>query len=315
MILRVGTRGSTLAMWQAKYVASLIETKHSDIQIELVKIKTTGDKILDAPLARIGGKGLFTKEIEEALLDGRVDLAVHSMKDLPTELPEGLKLGAIMEREDPRDAFISRDGRLLDQLEKGEKIGTSSLRRQAFLLNIYPDIDIVSIRGNVDTRLRKVESEDLAGIMLASAGVRRMGFEDRITTYMQPEIMIPAIGQGALGIEIRADDSRVEPIVSELNHETTATCILVERAFLQRMGGGCQVPLAAHAQIENDSMTVRTAVVHPNGSPMMREQYSGPMQKASLGSQLADTLLSQGADKIMKSVNGDEWSPGPATDR
>ena len=314
MILRVGTRGSPLAMWQAKYVASLIESKHPDIQVELVKIKTTGDKILDAPLARIGDKGLFTKEIEEALLDGRVDLAVHSMKDLPTELPKGLKLGAVMEREDPRDVFVSRDGRLLDQLGKGAKIGTSSLRRQAFLLNAYPDLEIVSIRGNVDTRLRKVESENLAGIMLASAGIRRMGFEDRVTAYMEPEVMIPAIGQGALGIENRVDDPTVEPIVSELNHTETEACVLIERAFLRRMGGGCQVPLAAYAQVDNDSMTVYTAVVHPDGAPMMRERYSGAKQEASLGVNLADTLLSRGADKIMKSVNGEEWRPGPIID-
>jgi hydroxymethylbilane synthase len=210
MKLTIGTRGSALALWQARHVASIIEEHHPSVKVELMTIKTQGDKILDAPLAQIGGKGLFTKEIEDALLDGRVDLAVHSMKDLPTELPKGLRLAAVMEREDPRDVFISRDGGPLEDLPRGARIGTSSLRRKAFLLNRYPGLEVISIRGNVDTRLKKIETENLAGIMLAAAGIIRMGFADRITSYMEPEAMIPAIGQGALAIETRESDPGVE---------------------------------------------------------------------------------------------------------
>ncbi len=312
MNLTIGTRGSALALWQARYVASLIETNHPGCRVELMKIKTSGDKILDVPLARIGTKGLFTKEIEEALLDGRVDLAVHSMKDLPTDLPEGLALGAIMEREDPRDVFISADGRPLEQLDTGARIGTSSLRRKAFLLKNYSGLDIVDIRGNVDTRLRKIESEHLAGVILAAAGVKRMGFAERITTYLPVDTMIPAIGQGALGVEIRQADPKVLEIVDLLNHEPTAACVRIERAFLRRMGGGCQVPMAAHAVVQNGEVVVSAAVVHVDGSPTVQDRFSGPTDDASLGTALADSLIERGADSIMKSIEGDDWHPGPA---
>ncbi|MFZ5867416.1 MAG: hydroxymethylbilane synthase [Thermodesulfobacteriota bacterium] len=314
MKLRIGTRGSALALWQARHVASLIQELHPQTSIELVTIKTTGDKILDAPLATIGGKGLFTKEIEEALLEGRVDLAVHSMKDVPTELPDGLKLSAILKREDPRDVFISRDGRGLEGLKPGERIGTSSLRRRAFILNRFSGLEIVSIRGNVDTRLRKIESENLAGIVLASAGVKRMGFVDRATSFLEPDVMVPAIGQGALGIETRVDDRDVEAVVSQLNHEHTSACVRIERAFLARMGGGCQVPLAAHAVFGPDGTSVVAAVVHPDGIPMMKESYNGPHGNPSIGSRLADVLIQRGADSIMRSVTGSNWEPGPTGD-
>ena len=314
MNLRAGTRGSALALQQARYVASLIESEHPSIRVELVIIKTTGDKILDAPLAMIGGKGLFTKEIEEALLDRRVDIAVHSMKDLPTELPNGLKVGAILQREDPRDVFVSVDGRRLEDLASGEKVGTSSLRRKAFLLNRFRDLEVVSIRGNLDTRLRKIQAEGLAGIMLASAGMKRMRLGDRITTYMEPEFMIPAIGQGALGVEIRDNDPEVDSIVSRMNHEETALCVRIERAFLRRMGGGCQVPLAAFARANGDAMTVFAAVVHPDGKPVIRETYTGPQGTPAVGAQIADTLVSRGADAVMRSVTGDDWLLGPETE-
>jgi hydroxymethylbilane synthase len=314
MKLTIGTRGSALALWQARHVASIIEKAHSNITIELKTIKTQGDKILDTPLAQIGTKGLFTKEIEEALLDGRVDLAVHSMKDLPTDLPVGLKLSAIMKREDPRDVFISRNGQGLKDLEVGARIGTSSLRRKAFLLNRFPHLEVISIRGNVDTRLKKMETENLAGVMLAAAGVLRLGFGDRVTTFVKPDSMIPAIGQGALAIETRADDTQTEDVVAGLNDDETAQCVQVERAFLRRMGGGCQVPMAAHCIIDRDRLIVMAAVVHPDGTPIIRASLAGPMGDASTGSRLADTLIERGADVILRSVLDQGWEPGPTTD-
>lgn len=314
MNLTIGTRGSALALWQARHVASIIENSHPSVKVELMTIKTQGDKILDAPLAQIGGKGLFTKEIEDALLDGRVDLAVHSMKDLPTELPKGLRLAAVLEREDPRDVFISGDGRPLENLPPGAKIGTSSLRRKAFLLNRYPGLEVISIRGNVDTRLKKIETENLAGIMLAAAGIIRMGFADRITGYMDTEAMIPAIGQGALAIETRDSDPALDEIVAGLNHPETAKCVKIERAFLQRMGGGCQVPMAAHCVSHGDGIKVVAAVVHPDGDPIVSDSYSGLSSDANVGTRLADALLSQGAVDILKAVLSEDWEPGPTID-
>jgi hydroxymethylbilane synthase len=314
MKLTIGTRGSALALWQARHVASIIEKNHPSVKVELMTIKTQGDKILDAPLAKIGGKGLFTKEIEDALLEGRVDLAVHSMKDLPTDLPRGLRLSAVLEREDPRDVFISGEGKPLEDLPPGARIGTSSLRRKAFLLNRYPGLEVISIRGNVDTRLRKLETENLAGIMLAAAGVIRMGYADRITAYMEPEAMIPAIGQGALALETRESDPVVEEIVTGMDHPETARCVKIERAFLQRMGGGCQVPMAAHCVSHGDGTKVVAAVVHPDGNPMIRDSYTGPIGEAHVGTRLADALLSQGAAAILKAVLAEDWEPGPTID-
>ena len=310
MILTIGTRGSALALWQARYVAATIERNHPGTKVELLTIKTRGDKILDTPLAKIGSKGLFTKEIEDALLDGRVDLAVHSMKDVPTELPEGLHLAATMEREDPRDVFISRDGRTPADLEPRSRVGTSSLRRRAFLLNAYPELEVVSIRGNVDTRMRKIESENLAGALLAAAGIKRMGFADRITCYLEPEDMIPAIGQGALAIETRVHDPDTYALVKDLDHAKTAACVAVERAFLHRMGGGCQVPMAAYCVARDDSIKVEAAVVHPDGTHIVRDSYEGAGGDASVGSRLADRLIERGADSILRSVLGADWQPG-----
>jgi hydroxymethylbilane synthase len=314
MKLTIGTRGSALALWQARHVASIIGKLHPLVQVDLMTIKTQGDKILDVPLATIGGKGLFTKEIEDALLDGRVDLAVHSLKDLPTELPEGLCLAAVMKREDPRDAFISRDGRQLEDLPPGARIGTSSLRRKAFLLHRFPELEVIAIRGNVDTRLRKIETEDLAGVVLAAAGITRMGYADRVTRYMDSDTVIPAIGQGALAIETRVDDPAISRIVAALDDPVTSRCVRVERAFLRRMGGGCQVPMAAYCVPQGHGFKVVAAVVHPDGNPMVRDSYEGPLDDETVGVRLADGLLSRGASEILREVLSDTWEPGPTID-
>lgn len=310
MKLTIGTRGSALALWQAGHVASRISEAIPGIVIDTQIIKTQGDKILDAPLSKIGGKGLFTKEIEDALLEGSVDLAVHSMKDVPTELPEGLHIKAILEREDPRDVFISKDGRHLKQLTRGSLVGTSSLRRRAFLLSKYPGLDVVSIRGNVDTRIKKIVTENLDGVMLAAAGVIRMGFSQKITEFLPSDFMIPAIGQGAIGIETRIDDDSTNRIIRQLNHEATELCVNVERAFLSRMGGGCQVPMAAHCEWENGVVSVEAAVAHPDGAPILRQTYHGSDTSAQTGIKLADSLIGLGADEILKEVLGSSWEPG-----
>ena len=314
MKLTIGTRGSALALWQARHVAAHIEKAHPGIKVDLMTIKTRGDKILDAPLAQIGGKGLFTKEIEDALLERKVDLAVHSLKDLPTELPAGLHVSAIMKREDPRDVFISRDGRKLEELEPAARIGTSSLRRKAFILSCFPELEVVSIRGNVDTRLKKIETENLAGIMLAAAGIVRMGLSDRITSYMDLDVILPAIGQGALAIETRIDDSSTDGVLAALNDPETAACVAIERAFLQRMGGGCQVPMAAHCVVEGNRVRVQAAVVHPDGNPTVRDTYVGPGGDTRIGIRLADALIEHGAAEILRNVLDDTWQPGPAGD-
>ncbi len=314
MKITIGTRGSALALWQARFVAERLTSINPDLQTDLSIIKTSGDKIQDVALAKIGGKGLFTKEIEEALIAGQVDLAVHSMKDVPTELPHGLTLSAIMKRENPMDAFISRDGSKLEDLGPGAKLGTSSLRRRAFLLAKRPDLEICDLRGNVDTRLKKIETQGLAGALLASAGMIRMGFEDRITQTLGIEEMIPAIGQGAMGIETRQGDQVVIDMVKELNHTPTAACVSMERAFLYRMGGGCQVPLAAHARLENGRFEIIAAVVHPDGAPNLRSSSLSNEPDPLLGLELADEILSKGGDKILRSVLGANWALGEDTE-
>ncbi len=302
MKFTIGTRGSKLALWQARHVASLIESEHNNVHVELRVIKTQGDKILDVPLARIGSKGLFTKEIEDALLEGSVDLAVHSMKDLPTDLPAGLVIPAILKREDARDVLISADGRTLKDLGKGDRIGTSSLRRRAFLLNAFPHLEIVSIRGNVDTRLRKLHTENLAGVILAAAGVKRMGFADQISEYLPIEIMVPATSQGALALEARENDAATAEVVSFLHHPSTAQCVGVERAFLGRMGGGCQVPIAAHCRRGPHGLEVHGAVIHPDGLPSIRRSIVCREATPEVGTALANTLLAEGADRILAQV-------------
>lgn len=306
-MLCIGSRGSKLALQQAEWVKTRLEGRYKDLDVGLKKIKTTGDMILDVPLAQVGGKGLFVKEIEEALLRQEIDLAVHSMKDVPTFLPSGLHLGAITNREDPRDVFISRDGRPLKDLRQGARIGTSSLRRQAQLLNFRPDLQIVQLRGNLDTRLRKVaqssSDEGLDGIILAAAGLKRMGWLDRVTEYLLFEMSLPAVGQGALGIECRMGDATTNQKLKFLNHPETRCCVLAERAFLGRLEGGCQVPIAAHGRIENNYLHLDGLVASVDGRRLIRDSVQGPQEEAErLGAHLAEQLVSQGAEAILQEI-------------
>ncbi len=301
--LRIGTRGSQLALYQANWVRDELLRAHADLVVTLIKIKTTGDKIQDAPLAKIGGKGLFVKEIEEALLQDRIDLAVHSIKDVPTEFPEGLHLAAITKREDPRDVFISRDKTYLKDLPKGAKIGTSSLRRQAQLLHFRNDLEMIPLRGNLDTRLKKLLSMNLDGIVLALAGVKRLGLEEKITEIIPVEISLPAIGQGALGIETRKTDEEVERRIRFLNDPVTAIAVSGERAFLKKLEGGCQVPIAAYGQTTGTVLQLEGLVGTVDGKRLIRHRLEGPVEKAeSLGVELAEILLSQGAREILDEV-------------
>jgi len=301
--IKIGTRGSQLALWQANWVKSTLMEKFPGLTIELVIIKTKGDKILDVPLAKVGGKGLFVKEIEEALLDKTIDLAVHSMKDMPSEIPQGLYISAIPERENPKDALISRNSLCLSELPKNAKVGTSSLRRSAQLKRVRPDVEIVSLRGNLDTRLKKLETENLDAIILAAAGLRRMGFEDRITQYLDEDTMLPAVGQGALSIESRIGDTVIDPLVSVLDHEKTRKVVLGERAFLNRLEGGCQIPIAAHGKLENNIFSLTGLVASLDGITIIKHSLSGPdTQSERIGAELADRLLSEGAKEILDSV-------------
>ena len=303
--IRIGTRGSKLALWQAEWVRRELESRWPDITVEIVKIKTTGDKILDSPLAKIGGKGLFVKEIEDALLSKRVDLAVHSMKDVPTVLPEGLHLRAITRREDPRDVLVSKDGLRLDELAQGAHIGTSSLRRQCQLWHIREDFKISTLRGNLDTRLRKLKEGQYDAIILAGAGMRRLGFEQHITEYLPEDRMLPAIGQGALGIETRCDDSFIDELVSFLDHRETSIGVRAERAFLERLEGGCQVPIAAHAVVEEETVRLTGLVGSVDGKTIYRDSIAGDATDAErLGVELAERLLSMGADRILAELYG-----------
>ncbi len=309
--LIIGTRGSKLALWQAEWVKAEINKHFPELNITLKKIKTTGDKILDVPLAKVGGKGLFVKEIEEAMLRGEIDIAVHSMKDVPTELPAGLHLGAICKREDPRDAFISRltNGgfqiKSFKDLPQGATVGTSSLRRSCQLKHIRPDLQILQLRGNVDTRLRKLDEGQFDAIILASAGVKRLGHEDRITEYLPTDISLPAIGQGAIGIECREDDDFINEIISRLNHAETAVCVRAERAFLKQLEGGCQVPIAAHATLEGNILKLDGLVGSIEGDRIIRDQLEGAPEKAeALGEELANIILSRGGKEILDEVYG-----------
>jgi hydroxymethylbilane synthase len=305
-ILKIGTRGSKLALWQANWVKSSLEVQHPSLPIELEKIKTKGDKILDVPLAKVGGKGLFVKEIEEALLEGRIDLAVHSMKDMPGDIPDGLCIGAIPQREIPQDVLISRNKKPLSKLGHGARIGTSSLRRMAQLLHARPDLVVLPLRGNLDTRLKKLETENLDAIVLAAAGVKRLGLENRITEYLNENIMLPAVGQGALCLEIRQNDPEVESIVKTLEHHQTRTIIMGERAFLNRLEGGCQVPIAAHGKIENNLFTICGLVATIDGRTLIKETLSGSIDSAEIiGVKLAERLVSMGAETIMENLKTD----------
>jgi hydroxymethylbilane synthase len=303
--IKLATRKSLLALTQSTWVKEQIERHHPGVAVELVKITTTGDKILDVPLAKVGGKGLFVKEIEDALLDGRADLAVHSMKDVPTELPEGLHLGIVPERENPRDAFVSRKYRDVSDLPHGAKVGTSSLRRKSQLARLRPDLMIEDLRGNLDTRLRKLDEGKYDAIVLAAAGLNRLGMADRITALLSPEQMLPAIGQGALGIELRRDDDELFAVLSFLNHPATVTAVAAERSFLQRLEGGCQVPIGAHATIEGDTVTLTGLIASVDGREILQDRISGPpAEAAGLGTTLADKLLAMGGRKILDDVYG-----------
>jgi len=302
--LIIGTRGSALALCQANLIKEEIEAAFPDLDVRLKKIKTTGDKITDVPLAKVGGKGLFVKEIEEALFREEIALAVHSMKDVPTFLPEGLHLAAITRREDPRDAVISRDGKRLLDLPRGARIGTSSLRRQSQIRHLRPDFEIVPLRGNLDTRLKKIGKEGLAAVVLAAAGMRRMGWEDRITEYLDPELCVPAIGQGALGLECHVSNQQVNSMLNRFNDAITSRCVRAERAFLKRLEGGCQVPIAAYAQFrEEERLVLEGLVAGVDGKRVIRDGIAGdPEQPETLGLDLAERLLAQGADAILREI-------------
>jgi hydroxymethylbilane synthase len=306
--LRIGSRGSQLALWQANHISALLRARGYEVEIEI--IHTTGDKITDVPLAMVGtkggsGKGVFTKEIEEALADGHVDLAVHSLKDLPTELAAGFEIAAITEREDPRDAFCSRDCSSIKDLPKGARVGTSSLRRQAQLRAIRPDLDIHPLRGNVDTRLRKLERGEYDVIILASAGLKRLGKTELIKQIIPTEIMCPAAGQGALAIEIRKSDSRMREHLEFLNEANACAATTCERALLNQLGGGCQVPIGAFAEIKNGILHLEAIVADPDGSKVLRESRDGNLDDPeTLGNAVGQTLLRRGGNEILEAVYG-----------
>ena len=300
----IGTRGSQLALYQAGSIKTQLEHLYSGLKVELVKIKTTGDKITDVPLAKVGGKGLFVKEIEEALLRGEIDLAVHSMKDVPVTLPAGLHLSAITRREDPRDVLISRKAKSFRDLPQGGILGTSSLRRQAQLRHLRPDLRIQPLRGNLDTRLRKLDEGAMAAIVLAAAGVKRLGWEDRITEYLDPSVSLPAIGQGALGLECRVEDARINALLAPLNHADSSRCVRAERAFLMRLSGGCQVPIAAHARLEGEEILLDGLVAGVEGKRVIRDRIRGHWTKGeAMGIELAERLLSKGAAAILNEID------------
>lgn len=304
--ITIGTRGSQLALWQTRWVKSEIERHHPGIQVDITIISTRGDRVLDVSLPKLGeqGKGLFTKELEDAITARRVDLAVHSLKDLPTELPGGLKIGAICEREDPRDALVARAGiDSFDELPHEAVIGTSSLRRQAQLRAARPDLEMIPMRGNVDTRLRKLAEGGFDAIVLAAAGLHRLGHGDRITELLSDDLVLPAVGQGALAIETRANDAEIDEIVRTLDHEPTRLACTAERAFLKGLGGGCLVPIAAHAKIEAEAMTLSGLVASADGSAVMRDRRSGQVERAILiGEQLAKDFLERGAGRILSNI-------------
>jgi hydroxymethylbilane synthase len=301
--LRIATRKSALALWQANHVKAGLEAAHPGLVVELLPLMTTGDKILDVPLAKVGGKGLFTKEIEQALIDGRADLAVHSMKDVPTQRAPGLMLAGTGVREDVRDALVSPRVKSVDKLPKGARVGTSSLRRQAQLLNLRPDLKIVSIRGNVQTRMNKIEELNLEGVILAAAGLRRLGFADRITQYISPGVSLPAIAQGALALEVRADDARTRELVVIFRHEPTEIAVTAERAFLARLEGGCQVPIAGLAKLEGGRVAMEGLVGSVDGKTLIRDRGEGPAAEAErVGRVLAEKILDRGGRAILADV-------------
>ena len=299
-LLRIATRKSPLALWQAEHVRSRLMELHAGLQVELLTMSTQGDRILDSPLAKIGGKGLFVKELEQGMLEDRADIAVHSMKDVPAELPEGLCIGAILEREDPQDAFVSNEFAAVDALPDAARVGTSSLRRQCQLRARRPDLRILDLRGNVGTRLGKLDAGDYDAIVLACAGLKRLGMAARITSALTPELMLPAIAQGVIGIECRCDDEWVKALIAPLNHEETLQRTTAERAMNATLAGGCQAPVAGYSVISANAIELRGLVGRADGSEIIHGDISGPVQQAAaLGKQLADDLLSRGARPIL----------------
>jgi len=299
-MLTIGSRGSQLALWQARWIQARLEALGETCRIEI--IHTTGDKITGVPLSKVGTKGLFTKEIEEALLAGTIDLAVHSLKDMPTELPPGLTLAAIPEREDPRDALI---GRRLSELPQQARVGTSSLRRAAQLRALRPDLEIENIRGNLDTRLRKLDEAQYDAIVLASAGLRRLGWEKRIAELLDPQVMCPAVGQGALAVETRNDNDRAQAVAETLDHPDTRTAVTAERAVLAALGGGCQVPIGAYATVDHHSVQLRAIIVSPDGTEIVRKKATGARaDAAAIGRTLGEHLLAEGGKQILEAVYG-----------
>lgn len=308
--LVIGTRGSDLALWQAQWVQSELHRQFPQLMIDLRVIKTTGDKNLDSPLSGIGEKGLFTREIEDALLDKRTDIAVHSLKDIPTQIPSGLSIGAITEREDVRDVFIShpkKEYRSFVALPRAAAIATGSLRRKCQLLHRRPDVRIIDIRGNILTRFKKLEQSDWDGMLLASAGVHRLGMDADIGFFFEPVELLPAVGQGALGIEVRAEDERIRPYVAALNHLPTAQATLCERSLLRRLEGGCQVPIGAYGRVQDGNLKLDAMVGSLNGSRLIRDSVSGPAENYEfLGRELAEKLLQQGAHDILRTLRPGE---------
>jgi len=303
MNIRIGTRGSKLAMTQANYVAACLKKIAPEISTEICVIKTTGDIMQDVSLLNIGGKGVFVKEIEDALLSGTIDLAVHSMKDVPTENPEGLKFAAILPREDARDVLVSRGNKKIEFMPRGAKIGTGSMRRASQILAIMPDVAIVPLRGNLDTRLKKIETENLAGVILAAAGMKRMGFAEKITQYLPIETMLPAVGQGALGLEIRDNDEVLKKILAKLNHEPTHREVTAERSYLRALGGGCRLPIAAFAKIDGGQLFLEGLVAAPQGLTIIRDKVKGdPEEAEQLGKKLAEIILERGGKKLLDLV-------------
>lgn len=313
--IRIATRGSQLALWQSESIATLLREASPDLHVELVVVRTTGDRILDVPLSRIGDRGLFTKEVDEAILSGNADLAVHSLKDVPTRLPDGLVLAATGRRADPRDVLIGPGGRTvtLDTLPAGARVGTSSLRRRSQLRHLRPDLEVVDLRGNLNTRLAKLDSGDYDAIILAAAGVHRLGWESRVSEYLAAERWLPAVGQGALAILCREDDPTVAGLLRSLHDSDTVACILAERSFLRSLEGGCQIPIGALATVRNDRLSLDGFVADLDGERLLRRSLEGAREEAeALGERLAEELRSRGADDILRAIREAETGPGIA---